>query len=133
MDTFTWLFIIVGTIVIIVMANPYFSWWGKSLAVIYYGVMSFLFIGNTRRINEKYSGITPVPDAYWDENSQWAETASHLMLLPFIGILIFIYTNWFANVRTIPAKILIALSLLPAGMLVFFFYFIIDFGYGYRP
>lgn len=133
METFAWLFIIVGTILLFVMTSPYFSWWGQSLIVIYYGSLSFLFIGMTRRINEKYSNVIPVPDAYWDENSQWAETASHLILLPFIGILIYIYINWFANASTVIARVLIAFSLLPAGMLVFFFYFIIDFGYGYRP
>ncbi|MBT2569744.1 hypothetical protein [Planococcus sp. ISL-110] len=133
MDNFIWLFIIVGTIVIIVMANPHFSWWGKSLVIIYYGALTFLFIGRTNHINEKYSGIVPVPDAYWDENSQWALTASNLMLLPFIGILIYIYANWFLNAPTITARILIAVSLLPAALLVFFFYFIFNFGYGYRP
>ncbi|MDN3438364.1 hypothetical protein QMA04_09685 [Planococcus sp. APC 3900] len=133
METFAWLFIVVGTILLLVMTSSYFSWWGQSLVVIYYGSLSFLFIVMTRRINEKYSSITPVPDAYWDENSQWAETASHLILLPFIGILIYIYINWFTNARTVIARVLIAFSLLPAGMLVFFFYFIIDFGYGYRP
>ena len=133
MDNYTWFFIVIGIIVLIVMINPYFSWWGKSLAVTYYGIMSFLFIGITNRINEKYSGIIPVPDTYWDENSQWANTASHLLFLPFIGILIFIYFNWFANAQTLLSKILIAISLLPTAVLVFFFYFIVDFGYGYRP
>ena len=133
METFAWLFIVVGTILLLVMTSPYFSWWGKSLVVIYYGSLSFLFICMTRRINEKYSGIVPVPDAYWDENSQWALTASNLMLLPFIGILIYIYVHGFLNAYTLLPKILIALSMLPAGMLVFFFYFIFNFGYGYRP
>lgn len=133
MDTFTWLFIIAGAIVIIVMANPYFNWWTRSLAVIYYGVLTFLFIANTNRINEKYSGITPVPEAYWDDNSQWAWSASNLFLLPFIGILFYLYYRWFTNSWTITAKILIAISLLPAAALVFFFYFIFNFGYGYRP
>ena len=133
MEAFAWLFILVGIIITIIMVSPYFSWWGKSLVVIYYGSLSFLFIGMTRRINEKYSGITPVPDAYWDENSQWAWTASTLILLPFIGILIYIYVHWFLNARTLTAIILIALSLLPAGVLVIFFYFIFNFSYGYRP
>ena len=133
METFAWQFIVVGTILLLVMTSSYFSWWGQSLVVIYYGSLSFLFIVMTRRINEKYSSITPVPDAYWDENSQWALTASNLMLLPFIGILIYIYANGFLNASTLTAKILIALSILPAGMLVFFFYFIFNFGYGYRP
>ncbi|WP_223635215.1 hypothetical protein [Planococcus sp. 4-30] len=133
MDTFTWFFIVVGIIIIIVMANSYFNWWGKSLVVLYYGAMSFVFIGMTRRINEKYSGVIPVPDAYWDENSQWALTASNLLLLPFIGILVYIYINWLLNAPTITARILITLSMLPAALLVFFFYFIFNFGYGYRP
>lgn len=133
MDTFTWLLIIAGTIVIIVMANPYFNWWTRSLAVIYYGFLTFLFIANTNRINEKYSGIAPVPEAYWDDNSQWAWTASNLFLLPFIGILFYIYYQWFTNSGTITAKVLIAISLVPTAALVFFFYFIFNFGYGYRP
>lgn len=72
MDSFSWFFIVLGITIIIVMASPYFNWWGKSLVVVYYGIISFVFIGMTRRINEKYSGIIPVPDVYWDENSQWA-------------------------------------------------------------
>ncbi|WP_238323468.1 hypothetical protein [Planococcus antarcticus] len=88
MQSFTWLFIIVGTIVLIAMVNSYFNWWLKSIIVIYYGVLSFLFIVISNRINEKYSGIAPVPEAYWDKNSQWAYTASNLFLLPFIAVLL---------------------------------------------
>ncbi|HSP21260.1 MAG TPA: hypothetical protein VLQ20_02920 [Planococcus sp. (in: firmicutes)] len=127
------LFIMVGVILIIVMASPYFNWQAKSLVVIYYAIVTFLFIGITRRINTKYEGVIPVPDAYWDENSAWAYTASNLLLIPFIGILIFIYYKWFANSKTLWAKILIALSMIPAAFLVFIFYFFFNFGYGYRP
>lgn len=133
MGIYTWLFIIVGTIILIVTATHYFTWWAKSLAVIYYGGLTFLFIINTNRINQKYSGIIPVPEAYWDENSEWASTASHLFLLPFIGILFYLYYRWFTNAQTITAIIFLTISLLPAAALVFLFYFIIDFGYGYRP
>lgn len=133
MDPFSWFFIVVGIILIIVMTSPYVNWWGKSLVVVYYGIMSFLFIGKTRSINEKYNGIVPVPDAYWDENSQWAWTASNLMLLPFIGLLFYLYVNWFLDARTLTARILIGMSLLPTAMLVFICYFIFNFGYGYRP
>ena len=127
------IFIIIGAIFIIVMTSPYFNWQAKSLVVIYYAFVKFLFIGNTRRINAKYDGIIPVPDAYWDENSAWAFTASNLLLVPFIGILIFIYYQWFAHIQTLWAKILIAISLLPAALLVFIFYFFFNLEYGYRP
>lgn len=127
------IFFMIGIIFIVVMASPYFNWQAKSLVVIYYAVVTFLFIGITRRINAKYDGIIPVPDAYWDENSAWAYTASNLILVPFIGILIFIYYKWFTHVQTLGAKILIAFSLLSAALLVFIFYFFFNLGYGYRP
>lgn len=127
------IFFIIGIIFIVVMASPFFNWQAKSLVVIYYAIVTFLFIGITNRINAKYAGIIPVPDAYWDENSAWAYTASNLVLVPFIGILIFIYYKWFAHVQTVGSKILIAFSLLPAALVVFIFYFFFNLGYGYRP
>ncbi|TWT01590.1 hypothetical protein [Planomicrobium sp. CPCC 101079] len=130
---YTWFYIIIGLILLIILSNSFLPLWLRTLIGAYYLVIAAVFVTETNRINAKYEGITPVPDAYWDENSAWVETASNFIFLPFIGLLIFIYIKWFMKVQTKIAKTLVLVSLLPAACVIFFFLFMFNFGYGYRP
>jgi len=118
---------------VVAVSNKYISLWIKALIGAYYAIIAVLFITITNRINRKYEGIIPVPNAYWEENSNWVYVVSNLLFLPFVGILIFIYFNWVAKTRTKTAKALIVLSLLLAAFIIFAFYFFFNLAYGYRP
>lgn len=133
MQSFTLLFSVVGTIVLIAMITPYFNWRVKSLIVIYYGSLSFVFIYKYAAINEKYKDITPVPAAYWKENSQWVWTSSNLIFWPFGIILLYLFYCGFQRVQTLSAKIFIVIGLLLAALLILFFKFVFNFEYGYLP
>ncbi|MBZ5201524.1 hypothetical protein HU147_09885 [Planomicrobium chinense] len=131
--SYEWFFIIIFLMLLAAISTRYIPLWAKALIGVYYGIVAILFITLTNRINRKYEGITPVPNAYWTENSSWVYTVSNLLFLPFIGILIFIYFNWIAKVRSKMAKALIVLSLIPVAFIVFIFYFFFNLAYGYRP
>ena len=118
---------------IVALSTSYISLWVKALIGAYYAIIAILFIVITNRINKKFEGITPVPNTYWEENSNWVYVVSNLLFLPFVGILIFIYFNWIAKARAKAAKALIVLSLIPAAFIVFAFYFFFNLAYGYRP
>lgn len=131
--SYAWFFIIIFLMLVVAVSNRYISLWVKAFIGAYYAIIAILFITITNRINRKYESITPVPNAYWEENSSWVYTVSNLLFLPFVGILIFIYFNWIAMARTKTAKALIVLSLIPTAFLVFIFYFFFNLAYGYRP
>ncbi|ANU26340.1 hypothetical protein [Planococcus versutus] len=133
MQNFTLFVSVVGTIVLIAMITPYFNWWVKSLVVIYYGSLSFMFIHKYTTINDTYKDIAPVPAAYWEENSQWVWIASNLIFWPFGIILLYLSYRGFQRVQTLPAKIFIASGLLLGALLILFFKFVFNLEYGYRP
>lgn len=133
MQSYTLLFFVVGLIVLVAMIAPYFKWWMKSIIVIYYGSLSFVFIYKHTSINRTYKGITPVPAPYWEENSQWVWTISNLIFWPFGIMLLYLFFRLFQRTTLLSAKIFIAISLLLAIMLILFLDFVFNFEYGYLP
>lgn len=128
---FLWLWIMIGLMVIVVLANRFLPLWVKVLLGVYFIVVAAVFMNGVNRINEKYT--TPLPDAYWDENSAWVYLISDLLFFPFIGVLIFIYIRWVMGAQGKRYKALVLASTIPSVFIVFFFYFMFNFGYGYRP
>ncbi|MBG9588418.1 hypothetical protein ABE26_15545 [Cytobacillus firmus] len=120
-------------IFIIVVFSKYIAWWVKSVIVAYYIVVSYYFITVKNRIDKEFEGISPVPDAYWDQNSGWVDTIANYLFLPLAAILIFIYFNWFTKTHSKKAKIFILISLIPSSLLFMFFLILFSFAYGYRP
>ena len=133
MQQYTFFYIMIAFIFIIVIFNKYLPWWGKGLIVAYYSVVSYLFVTGKNRIDQEYESVLPVPEEYWEKNTGWVVTMSDYLFWPLIGILLYIYIRWFINVETKMAKIFILLSLIPAALLFVFFLFYFNFGYGYRP
>lgn len=125
------LLITIGLMLIVVLSNRFLPLWLKALLGPYFIIVAAVFINGLNRINEKYS--TPLPEAYWDENSAWVYMMSNFLFVPFVGVLVFIYIKWVMKVRTKGAKALVLLSLIPAALIVLFFYFMFNFAYGYRP
>ncbi|MBM7692209.1 membrane protein implicated in regulation of membrane protease activity [Peribacillus deserti] len=133
MQQYTGFFVTLALIFIIVFFNKYLFWWVKSIIAAYYLVVSYFFIKVKNKINKEYEDVLPVPDKYWDKNSEWVDTITRYLFLPLVGILIFIYYKWFNSVHSKMAKILILLSLIPTAILFLIFSFFFSFAYGYRP
>ncbi|MGY6211139.1 hypothetical protein ACXEO8_14220 [Cytobacillus firmus] len=133
MEQYTGFFITLLLIFIIVIFSKYIVWWVKSVIVAYYIVVSYYFITVKNRIEKEFEGISPVPDAYWDQNSGWVDTIGNYLFLPFAAILIFIYFRWFTKTHSRKARILILISLIPSALLFMFFLILFSFAYGYRP
>ncbi|MBT2690129.1 hypothetical protein J7I93_18330 [Bacillus sp. ISL-47] len=133
MEQYKGFFITLALILIIVLFNKYLNWWVKGIITAYYLVVSYIFISVKDKIDKQYENIRPVPEAYWDKNTDWVYTIANYLFLPFIGILLFIYFKWFTKAQSRKAKVLIAISSIPAAFLVIFFSFLFSFGYGYRP
>jgi len=58
------LFVFLAIIFIIVLSNRFIPWLVKAAIVVYYSVISYIFITTKNKIDERYENITPVPDAY---------------------------------------------------------------------
>ena len=133
MQSYTFLFFVVGLIVLVTMIAPYFNWWVKSIIVLYYGSVTFLFISKHRALYEEYKGITPFSAAYRQENSEWVWTVSNLIFWPFGIMLLYIFFRLFQRAEILSAKVFIAIGLLLAVMLILFLNFVFNFEYGYLP
>lgn len=133
MQSYTLLFFVVGLMVLVAMIAPYFNWWMKSIIVLYYGSVSFLFISKHRALYEEYKGNTSVSAAYRQENSEWAWTASNLIFWPFSFLLIYLFYRLFHRVQTVTAKLFLVFGLVLAAALIFYLKFAFNFEYGYLP
>ncbi|PKH11187.1 MULTISPECIES: hypothetical protein [Planomicrobium] len=125
--------ITIALILLIVFTSRYFKWWMKGIITIYYIAFAYIFITGRNEIDKIYEGILPVPEAYWDENSEWVYNMSHFLYVPLFVILVYIYIRWIMRVDTAWAKVLIVLTIIPVTLLFLFSHFFFNFGYGYRP
>lgn len=125
--------ITIALILLIVLTSRYFKWWVKGIITIYYIAFAYIFITVRNEIDQKYEGIRPVPEAYWDENSEWVYNMSHFLYVPLFVILVYIFIRWIRRAETAGAKVLIVLTFIPATILFLFSHFLFNFGYGYRP
>ncbi|PEF35727.1 hypothetical protein CON84_20700 [Bacillus sp. AFS094228] len=133
MELYIELFVFLAIIFIIVLSNRFIPWLVKAAIVVYYSVISYIFITTKNKIDERYENITPVSDAYWDKNSAWVDTMTGYYLWSFLIILLHIYFKWFTSVKSKEAKGWVLISFIPALAVFLLFIFIFSFSYGYRP
>ena len=133
MQQYQGFFITIVLILLVVLTSRYFKWWVKGIITIYYIAFAYIFITVRNEIDQKYEGIRPVPEAYWDENSEWVSYMSNFLHVPLFVILVYIFIRWIMRVDTAWAKVLIVLTLIPVTLLFLFSLFLFNFGYGYRP
>lgn len=125
------LWFILGIFFLVTAAAPGIRLWVKTVIVGYYLVLSFIFITRKEEIYEQYHTL-PVPEKFWDLNSEWVETLIGYYFLPFLLIVLYIYCRWFVRTKETVKRVFILLSLIPAGIV--FFCLLMIFGmYGYRP
>ncbi|MDF2681511.1 MAG: hypothetical protein K0R47_2701 [Brevibacillus sp.] len=125
------LWFVLGIIFLITWTTRGFQIWLKMIITIYYIVLSFVFIMRKEEIYRQFHTI-PVPNAFWDANSDWVASLIGFYFLPFLLILLFNYYRWFTQASGIAKKVGIVLSLIPSGV-VFFCLLVIFSMYGYRP
>ncbi|MCM3409496.1 hypothetical protein [Metabacillus litoralis] len=133
MQQYTGFFILLGLILIIVISSRSLRWWIKTTMITYYFVLSYIFISTKNKIDKQFENIVPVPDEYWDKNSEWVSTIAGFLFWPLALFLIFLYFKWFTKANTRIAKVLVFTSIIPAAAIFIFFAFLFDFSYGYRP
>lgn len=125
------LWFILGIIFLVTMAARGIKLWQKGVIICYYLTLSYIFITRKEEIYRQYHTL-PVPEQFWDTNTDWVVSLTGFFFIPFLLILLFIYYRWFTRTRGAVKKVWIALSLIPAGV-VFFCLMIIYSMYGYRP
>ncbi|MED4584406.1 hypothetical protein [Brevibacillus choshinensis] len=125
------LWFLLGIIFMITWTTKGFRLWLKMIITIYYLVLSFVFIMRKEEIYRQFHTI-PVPNTFWDANSDWVSSLIGFYFLPFLLILLFTYYRWFAQTSGTAKKVGIVLSLIPSGV-VFFCLLVIFSMYGYRP
>ncbi|MFJ8264283.1 hypothetical protein ACIQ4I_20465 [Rummeliibacillus sp. NPDC094406] len=133
MQQYFGLFVMLAIIFIVVIFNKVLFSWFKATIIVYYSIISYVFITIKNKIDRQYENITPVPDVYWDKNSGWVDSMAGYFFWPLLIILLFIYYKWFIRVQSKTAKLLVLLSLIPTATIFLFFAFMFVFAYGYRP
>jgi membrane protein implicated in regulation of membrane protease activity len=123
--------LMLGLIFIVVISNKFLFWWVKLTIVAYYCVISYIFFKVEAKINEEYE--TPLPDAYWDKVTGWADTIAGLIFLPLSLILLFIFYKWYSSRKDLQANGYVIAMSIPTIAIVLFFFIMFKFVYGYRP
>lgn len=133
MQQYQGFFITIALLVLVVLTSRYFNWWVKGILTVYFLTFSVVFITVKNKIDQKFEGMRPVPEAYRDQNTAWVSNMSCFLFLPLVGILIYIYFKWIRRAKTAWAKVIIVLTLIPVGVILLVSNFLFHLTYGYRP
>lgn len=125
------LWFMLGIIFSITLAAKQIKQWLKWVIFAYYLVLSYIFISRKEEIYQDYHRI-PVPEQYWQTNSDWVGFMLGFYFLPFLFILLFIYFRLFRKASSVKKKFLISLTIVPAAIIYLCLFFIFNM-YGYRP
>ncbi|QRG66610.1 hypothetical protein [Brevibacillus choshinensis] len=122
---------LLGIIYLVTWTTKSFPLWLKMIVTVYYIAVSYFFIQRKEEIYRQFHTL-PVPEVFWDTNSEWVAFMSGFYFLPFLLILLYNYFRWFIQTSGTAKKVGVALSLIPAGFVFFCLLFIFSM-YGYRP
>ncbi|MGM0714888.1 hypothetical protein [Brevibacillus parabrevis] len=125
------LWFILGIIFMLTWATKRMNGWSKLAVIVYYAVLSYVFIARKEEIYQEYH-VLPVPKQFWDTNSEWVGFMTGFFFVPFLLLLVYNYFLWFMAVSGTKKKLLVALSLIPAAVVYMCLLFIFSM-YGYRP
>lgn len=125
------LWFMLGIIFSITLAAKQIKPWLKWVIFGYYLVLSYIFISRKEEIYQDYHRI-PVPEQYWQTNSDWVGLMLGFYFVPFLFILLFIYFRLFRKASSVKKKFLISLTIVPAAIIYLCLFFIFTM-YGYRP
>ncbi|MFG6117244.1 hypothetical protein ACGTN9_18990 [Halobacillus sp. MO56] len=122
-------------LVVIAMLNrsEVFSKIVKYIGYGYFFIVSLIFIVVRERIYALYHKGSPIPEIYWEKNSNWADIGLLLYLVPTVIIFLILSLSWFKREKDLKGKILMFVFLV-VGMAVLFGYaFFFSMSLGYRP
>lgn len=121
------------TLFTIIGLQSFFPKWLKWVYGIYYLVPLALLDYLQKRLADKWYVTTPVPDQFWDENSQLANIFAGIFFIPLCLLLIILYYNWFKQVKSTYNRVLLGISIIPILVFGFIVFFMFVFIYGYQP
>jgi hypothetical protein len=98
----------------------------------YYFVLTLVFIIVKERISFIYKG-SPDLDIYWEKNSNWADIALFLYLVPAALILFMVVFYRFKKEKDFKRKLLMLLFLVVGLGLLFVYAFCFSMAFGYSP
>ncbi|MGJ7922598.1 hypothetical protein [Neobacillus sp. LXY-4] len=122
-------------IVVIALLNrsEVFSKVVKYIGFGYFLVWSLIFIIVRERISNLYYKGSPIPDIYWEKNSNWSEIGMFLYLVPTAIIFLILCLSWIKREKEINERILLFLFLIVGLALIFGYSFIFSMTFGYVP
>ncbi len=129
---YTAIYLLLVLVLVPVLALKIFTIYAKGIISAYYIILSVVFIRGREAIKEQYH-TTPVPDTYWDKNTEWVDQLSYLYFIPTAVIVTYIFYKWFYYGKGLWTRLLSVITLIIVLVLFIYFAMIFGLGFGYRP
>lgn len=127
-----WLLIPLLIVVIVVLFfSKAFSKIVRYIGYGYFLLLSFVFVIVRERISHLYEH-PPIPEIYWEKNSNWCDIGMFLFLVPTLIIFLISYISWLKREGQLKEKLLTLpffIVVVVPFLLVYVFYFSIIIGY----
>lgn len=120
-------------VIAILNRSEVFSKVVKYIGFGYFFVLSVIFILVRERIYNLYHTGSPIPDIYWEKNSNWADVGVFLYLVPIVIILLILCFSWFKEQTDFKGKLLIVVFFVVGIGILFVYAFIFAMSLGYVP
>jgi len=104
----------------------------KYIGYVYFSVLTVVFIIVRERISYLYEH-PPIPDIYWEKNSDWSEIGRLLYLVPTAVVFLMICLSWFKKEKDLKGKFLMLLFFVVGLVLLFVYAFLFSMTLGYSP
>ena len=98
----------------------------------YFLVLTLVFIIVRERISYLYEH-PPIPDIYWEKNSDWSNIGLLLYLVPTAVIFLILCFSWFKREKDFKGKVLMVLFVIVGLVLLFVYAFFFSMTLGCRP
>jgi Ca2+/Na+ antiporter len=135
----------IAFLVVLLILNKYIKWWIKSLFVVYYVILIYLFSKGYKKINHDYDlyrskneynyhdpADVAALEKFWDVRSNYVGSFEAYLHLPVLALLLYSYYKWIKYSKNKKQRILISLSMIPVGIIYFLLAVFIGM-LGYRP
>ncbi|MFB6466817.1 hypothetical protein ACE38V_08325 [Cytobacillus sp. Hz8] len=98
----------------------------------YFFVLTLVFIIVRERISYLYEH-PPIPEIYWEKNSDWSDIGLLLYLVPTAVIFLIFCFSWFKREKDSKGKILMLFFFVVGLVLLFVYAFFFSMTLGYSP
>ncbi|MFG6149335.1 hypothetical protein [Halobacillus sp. B23F22_1] len=104
----------------------------RNIGLGYFFILTLVFITVRERISYLYEH-PPIPDIFWEKNSNWSETGLVLYLLPTVVIIFTLFFSWIKREKVLGEKLLILLFFAAILVLLIVYAFFFSMTLGYKP